>query len=155
MHRQQVAEDRGQRQHHSRARGYANDRSGEAEAHGLQQKNAQQIARPRADSLQNRQHIHPLLEVRMHRHRNTDRAQHHGDKTDQTQDGRCPVQTFCERRVTLAKIHHLRFGQDGLDLLANRGELRDSLHGRGQLDQQAFVGPASRSNEIRRVKRGT
>ena len=69
------------------------------------------IRRSRADGLQNRQHVHALFQMRMHRHGHANRAQHHGHQADQAQDRGRIVQPTAQRRIALAKVHHLRIGQ--------------------------------------------
>ena len=139
MNRQQLAEDGRQRGHDAHAGGHADKTAGEAEAQGLQQKDAQQIGGAGADGLQDGQHVHALLQVRVHGHGHADCAEHHGHQADQAEDGGGVVQALAQRRIAFAVVHHLRVGQRGLDLLAQS-------HGVGlgrQLHQQALAGAAA------------
>ncbi len=61
------------------------------------------------------------------------------------------IQPRGQRRIALAKIHHLRIGQRRLQLLAHRGGIRLSRYSRRQflrqLHQQPVSGPASRRQQ--------
>ncbi len=117
----------------------------------LQQEDAQQIGGVRADGLQNRQHVHALLEMRVHGHGDADGAEDHGDEADEAQDRGGIVEAAGERRIAFAKVHHLRVGQRRFKLLAHCGSLSvgGEAAGRscGKLDEQAARGAAAGSEQ--------
>ena len=63
MHRQKGAEDRGERLHYAHAGGHTQQPSRKPQAERLQQKDAQQVGRARADCLENGEHVHALLKM--------------------------------------------------------------------------------------------
>ena len=117
VHRKQLAKNRRKRSHHSHARGHAQQSAGQPKPQRLQQKNAQQICRARANRFQNRQHVHALLKMRMHRHRDANRAQHHRHQANQTQDRSRIIEPLAQRRIAFLEVHHLRVGQRRFNLL--------------------------------------
>ncbi len=100
--------------------GHAQQASSESEPQRLQQENTQQVPRPSANRLQNCQHVHPLFQMRMHRHGHANSAQHHRHQANQAQNRGRVIQSPAQRRIPFAIIHHLRIGQRRLQLRAHR-----------------------------------
>ena len=119
MNRQQLAEDCGQRLHHPQSRRHSQHSTGKPQPQCLQQKDPQQVRRPRAHGFQNRQHVHALLKMSVHCHRHPNRSQHHRHQADQAQDRSRIVQPLAQRGITLTEVHHLRVRQRILEMLAH------------------------------------
>ena len=119
MEGKQFAEDRRQSGHYAHPGSYAEQTSGQPQPQSLQEKDAQQVARSCAHSLQNGQHIHALFQVRVHRHGHADGAQHHGYQAGQAQDRGRTVHATAQRRIAFAEVHYLRVGQRRFQLTAH------------------------------------
>ena len=115
----------------------------------MQQKNAQQVRRAGAHRLEDGEHVHALLKVRVHGHGHADGAQHHGDQADEAQNRGGVVKPVGQRRIPFAIVRHLRVGQRVFHLLAHR----DRIGRCRQLEQQPPAGPVTRAQQRGLVKR--
>ncbi len=71
--------------------------------HRLEKIDAQDVRGARADRLHDGEHLDPLLQMRAHRHRHPDRAQHHGHQADQAEQPGRALQAVGQRGVAFAE----------------------------------------------------
>ena len=106
--------------------------------------------------LHDRDGVQPLLQVRSHRHADSDCAQHQRDQAHQGKQARRAVESSCQRRIRLAIVDHASLGQQLFQALAEcrhrRIRYRAAVAPRGQLEEISLSRVAARSKQPARVQ---